>query len=41
MMTKVTDDVAARARTTVRIPTCSTALAGTHGKLMLLLGDDR
>jgi hypothetical protein len=42
MMTNVDDDVAAPARPTVRIPDAPTAsAAGTHGKLTLLLGDDR
>ena len=42
MMTNVNDNVAAPARTTVRIPDALTALAGgTHGKLTLLLGDDQ
>lgn len=42
MMTNVNDNVAAPARTTVRIPDALFALAaGTHDKLTLLLGDDR
>ena len=42
MMPNVKDNVAAPARTTVRIPDALTALAaGTHGKLTLLLGDAR
>ena len=41
-MTNVNDKVGAPVRTTVRIPDALTALAaGTHGKLTLLLGDDR
>ena len=42
MMTNVNDNVAAPARTTVRTPDALTALdGGTHGKLTVLLGDDR
>jgi hypothetical protein len=42
MITNVNDNVAAPARTTVRIPDALTALAaGTYGKLTLLLGDDQ
>ena len=42
MISNVNDNVAAPARTTVRIPDALTALAaGTHRKLTLLLGDDR
>ncbi len=42
MMTNVNGNVAAPARTTVRIPDALTALAArTDGKLTLLLGDDR
>ena len=41
-MTNVNDNVAAPARTTVRIPDALVALdGGTHGKLTLLLRDDR
>ena len=39
MMTNVNGNVAAPARTTVRIPTRSLLAAGTHGKLTLLLDD--
>lgn len=42
MMTNVDDNVAAPARPTVRIPDATTAsAAGSHGKLTLLLGNDR
>jgi hypothetical protein len=42
MMTNLNDNVAAPDRTTVRIPDALTALAAaTHGRLTLLLGDDR
>ena len=42
MMSNVNDNVAAPARTRARIPDALTVLAaGTHGKLTLLLGDDR
>jgi hypothetical protein len=42
VMTNVGDNVAAAARTTLRIPDALTAsAAGTHGKLTLLLGDAR
>jgi hypothetical protein len=42
MMTNVNDNVAAPSRTTGWIPDALTALdGGTHGKLTLLLGDDR
>jgi hypothetical protein len=41
-MTNMDNSVAAPARPTVRIPDAPTAsAAGTHGKLTLLLGDDR
>ena len=41
-MTNVGDNVAAPARPTVRIPDAPTASAvEIHGKLRLLLGDDR
>jgi hypothetical protein len=42
MMTSVNGNVAAPARTPVRILDALTALAaGTHGKLTSLLGDDQ